>query len=82
MVDVDLKTQKRIVVFTTLVLLISSVGQVHAEDNLRVYYAGSDGSVKTALGARLSPLNNRFPISIRPAAMEEARSLTLEKVRL
>ncbi|MBI5295705.1 MAG: lipopolysaccharide biosynthesis protein [Chloroflexi bacterium] len=36
----------------------------------------------TALGARLSPLNNRFPISIRAAAMEEARSLTEEKVRL
>ena len=36
----------------------------------------------TALGARLSPLNNRFPISIRAAAMEEARSLTEEKVKL
>ena len=36
----------------------------------------------TALGARLSPLNNRFPISIREAAMEEARSLTEEKVKL
>jgi hypothetical protein len=36
----------------------------------------------TALGARLSPLNNRFPISIREAAMVEARSLTEEKVKL
>jgi len=36
----------------------------------------------SAAGARLSPLHNRFPIRIRPAAMEEARSLTLEKVRL
>jgi O-antigen/teichoic acid export membrane protein len=36
----------------------------------------------TALGARLSPLNNRFPIRIRADAMEEARSLTLEKVQL
>jgi O-antigen/teichoic acid export membrane protein len=36
----------------------------------------------SAAGARLSPLHNRFPIRIRPAAMEEARSLTLEKVSL
>jgi hypothetical protein len=36
----------------------------------------------TALGARVSPLNNRFPISIREAAMVEARSLTEEKVKL
>jgi O-antigen/teichoic acid export membrane protein len=36
----------------------------------------------TALGARLSPLNNRFPITIREAAMVEARSLTEEKVKL
>jgi O-antigen/teichoic acid export membrane protein len=36
----------------------------------------------SALGARLSPLNNRFPISIRAAAMLEANSLTEEKVRL
>jgi O-antigen/teichoic acid export membrane protein len=35
-----------------------------------------------ALGARLSPLNNRFPITIRSAAMVEALSLTEEKVRL
>ena len=36
----------------------------------------------TALGARLSPLNGRFPITNRVAAMEEARALTKEKVRL
>jgi hypothetical protein len=36
----------------------------------------------TALGARLSPLNNRFPITNRAAAMEEAQALTAEKVRL
>ncbi len=36
----------------------------------------------TALGARISPLNNRFPITNRAAAMEEARKLTEEKVKL
>jgi O-antigen/teichoic acid export membrane protein len=36
----------------------------------------------TAAGARLSPLHGRFPIRIRPAALEEARALTLEKVSL
>jgi O-antigen/teichoic acid export membrane protein len=36
----------------------------------------------TAAGARLSPLHGRFPIRIRPAAMEEARALMLEKVSL
>lgn len=36
----------------------------------------------TELGAHLSPLNNRFPISIRPAAMDEAQNLTDEKVKL
>ncbi len=36
----------------------------------------------TALGARLSPLTNCFPISIRARAIEEADSLMLEKVRL
>ena len=36
----------------------------------------------TALGARISPLNNRFPITNRQAAMEEARILTEEKVKL
>ncbi len=36
----------------------------------------------TALGARLSPLNGRFPITNRVKAMQEARALTDEKVRL
>ena len=36
----------------------------------------------TALGARITPLTNCFPITIRERAMEEARSLTLEKVPL
>ena len=36
----------------------------------------------TALGARLSPLNGRFPITIREAAMLEAADLTREKVKL
>jgi O-antigen/teichoic acid export membrane protein len=36
----------------------------------------------TDLGVRLSPLHNRFPISIRPAAMLEARELTAAKVDL
>ena len=36
----------------------------------------------TALGARISPLNNRFPISNRVEAMEEAKALTIEKVKL
>jgi O-antigen/teichoic acid export membrane protein len=36
----------------------------------------------TALGARVSPLNGRFPITNRVAAMEEARMLTKEKVKL
>jgi O-antigen/teichoic acid export membrane protein len=36
----------------------------------------------TRLGARLSPLHDRFPITNRAAAMEEARKLTEEKVRL
>ena len=36
----------------------------------------------TFLGARLSPLNGRFPITNRIEAMQEARSLTDEKVRL
>jgi hypothetical protein len=34
------------------------------------------------LGARLSPLTNRFPILNRKEAMEEARQLTEEKVKL
>ena len=33
-------------------------------------------------GARLSPLHGRFPIDIRPAALEEARILTQEKVKI
>jgi O-antigen/teichoic acid export membrane protein len=33
-------------------------------------------------GARISPLHNRFPITMRPQAMEEARLLAEEKVRL
>jgi O-antigen/teichoic acid export membrane protein len=36
----------------------------------------------TRLGARLSPLNNRFPISNRMEAMQEAKSLTQERVKL
>ncbi|MBM3152822.1 MAG: lipopolysaccharide biosynthesis protein [Chloroflexi bacterium] len=36
----------------------------------------------TRLGARLSPLNGRFPITNRPEAMEEAEALTEEKVKL
>jgi O-antigen/teichoic acid export membrane protein len=36
----------------------------------------------TALGARLSPLHNRFPITIRPQAIQEAQDLTAEKVSL
>ncbi|HEX7619720.1 MAG TPA: lipopolysaccharide biosynthesis protein [Anaerolineales bacterium] len=36
----------------------------------------------TALGARISPLNNRFPITNRAEAMAEARELTEEKVKL
>lgn len=33
-------------------------------------------------GAKISPLHNRFPITIRAAAMAEAQSLTMEKVSL
>ena len=36
----------------------------------------------TALGARISPLNNRFPITNRAEAMKEAKALTEEKVKL
>ncbi len=36
----------------------------------------------TALGARLSPLHDRFPIDIRRAAQEEAAALTRERIRL
>jgi hypothetical protein len=34
------------------------------------------------LGARISPLNGRFPITIRAEAMAEAAMLTREKVKL
>ena len=36
----------------------------------------------TALGARISPLHGRFPITIRDAALKEAADLTNEKVKL
>jgi len=36
----------------------------------------------TALGARLSPLHNRFPITIRSEAMTEAALLTQERVSI
>ncbi|NJD59808.1 MAG: hypothetical protein C3F13_06385 [Anaerolineales bacterium] len=36
----------------------------------------------TAIGARLSPLHNRFPISNRQAALDEAQSLIQERVTL
>lgn len=36
----------------------------------------------TALGARLSPLHNRFPITNRQAALDEALALTHERVNL
>lgn len=36
----------------------------------------------TALGARLSPLHGRFPITIRELALKEAEALTREKVKL
>ncbi len=36
----------------------------------------------TALGARISPLNNRFPITNRIEAMLEAKALTEERVKL
>ncbi len=36
----------------------------------------------SALGARVSPLHGRSPIAIRPAALEEAHSLTEERVKL
>jgi O-antigen/teichoic acid export membrane protein len=42
----------------------------------RLFYRAS------VLGARLSPLHNRFPISIRPEAMAEAEALTQERVSL
>jgi O-antigen/teichoic acid export membrane protein len=36
----------------------------------------------TSLGARISPLHNRFPITNRQAALDEAKSLTQERVNL
>jgi hypothetical protein len=36
----------------------------------------------TAFGAQISPLNGRFPISIRAGAMREAEELTEEKGKL
>ena len=36
----------------------------------------------TTLGAHISPLHNRFPIAIRQAALDEAASLTGERVAL
>jgi hypothetical protein len=36
----------------------------------------------TALGVKISPLNGRFPISIRADAMTEAKALTEEKEKL
>jgi O-antigen/teichoic acid export membrane protein len=36
----------------------------------------------SALGARISPLHGRFPMTIRAEAIKEARSLTDERVRL
>ena len=33
-------------------------------------------------GAKISPLHNRFPITMRPAALAEAQALTEERVRL
>ena len=42
----------------------------------RLFWASS------VLGARISPLHGRFPIDNRPAAVEEARTLTAEKVSL
>ena len=36
----------------------------------------------TTLGARLSPLHNHFPITNRPAALQEAHTLTRERVGL
>ncbi len=36
----------------------------------------------TELGAKFSPIHGRFPITIRPAAMIEAKELTAKKVEL
>ena len=42
----------------------------------RLFWAAS------SLGARISPLHGRFRMDIRPAALEDAASLTAEKVSL
>jgi len=36
----------------------------------------------SAIGAKISPLHNRFPITNRQAALDEALSLTQERVNL
>jgi len=63
------------------------------EDGLMVFRRAVDNSSfirpaawvlwkSTSAGARISPLNNRFPIGIYQEAMEEARALTAERVAL
>jgi len=54
---------------------VEMTGPVHFLTHYGIY-------APTALGARLSPLTGRFPISIRAAAMLEAADLTREKVKL
>jgi O-antigen/teichoic acid export membrane protein len=54
---------------------VSLTGALHGLTRWGVYEP-------TAFGARLSPLNNRFPITNRIEAMSEARRLTDEKVKL
>jgi O-antigen/teichoic acid export membrane protein len=39
-------------------------------------------AIPSRWGAKLSPLHNRFPIKMRPAAMIEAQALTEERVKL
>jgi hypothetical protein len=38
--------------------------------------------IPSRFGAKLSPLHNRFPITMRETAMIEAQSLTDERVKL
>ena len=38
--------------------------------------------VPSKYGAKLSPLHNRFPITMRESALVEAKSLTDERVKL
>jgi len=54
---------------------VSLTGPVHWLTHWGIY-------APTAFGAKISPLNGRFPITIRPAAMLEAAELTREKVKL